>query len=144
MQHFLQSSQAKYFGIASAINSQPLPPFSTKPNNMSSPTLYKISVYLVLLLFISPSLSIATSSTTNDPRLSQTAYTPELQAERLIRSLNLFPNETVNIRVGEPGFVPGKIVEKKFSFFGANYGPSVEDLGHHAGYYSLPHSRAAR
>lgn len=34
-------------------------------------------------------------------------------------------------------------MEKKFSFFGDS-GPSIQDLGHHAGYYSLPNSRAAR
>ncbi|RDX89530.1 Serine carboxypeptidase-like 49 [Mucuna pruriens] len=43
----------------------------------------------------------------------------------------------------DAGFVPGKIVEKKFSFLG-DAGPSIQDLGHHAGYYSLPHSIAAR
>ncbi|KAL2328561.1 hypothetical protein Fmac_021988 [Flemingia macrophylla] len=41
------------------------------------------------------------------------------------------------------GFVPGKIVEKKFSVFGDS-GPPVEDLGHYAGYYSLPNSKEAR
>ncbi|OIW05824.1 hypothetical protein TanjilG_23610 [Lupinus angustifolius] len=42
----------------------------------------------------------------------------------------------------EPGFTPGTLVEKNFSFLAAS-GPSVEDLGHHAGYYSLPHTKAA-
>ncbi|XP_061359434.1 serine carboxypeptidase-like [Gastrolobium bilobum] len=70
--------------------------------------------------------------------------TPNPKAEKLIRGLNLFPKDPVNIRLGDTvGFVPGKIVEKKFSFIGAS-GPSVEDLGHHAGYYSLPRSKAAR
>ncbi|MED6145523.1 Protein cbp3, mitochondrial [Stylosanthes scabra] len=69
-------------------------------------------------------------------------------AERLIRSLNLFPRESANI-IREKGigdddddvFVPGNIVEKKFSFLD---GKSVQELGHHAGYYSLPHTKAAR
>jgi serine carboxypeptidase-like clade 4 len=41
-------------------------------------------------------------------------------------------------------FVPGKIVEKKFSFFGDSDELSVENIGHHAGYYSLPRSKTAR
>ena len=102
----------------------------------SSLTLTKISLSLSLLFFISSSFSYArTSPFTNDLRLSP--------AEKLIRSLNLFPKKPVNIRASERGFVPGKLVEKKFSFLGAS-GPSVEDLGHHAGYYSLPHTKAAR
>ncbi|MED6160902.1 hypothetical protein PIB30_055546, partial [Stylosanthes scabra] len=67
-------------------------------------------------------------------------------AERLIRSLNLLPRKSANI-IREKGisddddvFVPGNIVEKKFSFLD---GASVEELGHHAGYYSLSHTKAA-
>ncbi|XP_058729752.1 serine carboxypeptidase-like isoform X2 [Vicia villosa] len=41
-------------------------------------------------------------------------------------------------------FVPGKIVEKTFSFLASSDGTSVEDLGHHAGFYSLPRSKSAR
>ncbi|KAL2328559.1 hypothetical protein Fmac_021986 [Flemingia macrophylla] len=96
----------------------------------SSPTLSKFSLTLALLFFILLSSSYAKP--------------PQSQAQRLIRSLNLFPNKPVNIIKGDDvDFVPGKIVEKKFSFLGDS-GPSVEDLGHHAGYYSLPHSKAAR
>ncbi|TKY72654.1 Serine carboxypeptidase 49 [Spatholobus suberectus] len=104
----------------------------------SSPTLSKISLSLVLLFFVSLSSSNATSRLTHS-----VAYSPQSQAEKLIRSLNLFPKDPVNIVKGDlAGFVPGKIVEKKFSFLGDS-GPSIEDLGHHAGYYSLPSSKAA-
>ncbi|KAJ1384073.1 Serine carboxypeptidase, serine active site [Sesbania bispinosa] len=105
----------------------------------TSPT----SLTLVLLLFfISLSSSYATSRfvTPTTPHSSP----KEQRAEKLIRSLNLFPNAPVNrVPNDHDVFVPGKIVEKKFSFLGDS-GPSVEDLGHHAGYYSLPHSKAAR
>ncbi|TKY67171.1 Serine carboxypeptidase 49 [Spatholobus suberectus] len=105
----------------------------------SSPILSKVSLSLVLLFFVSLSSSYATSRLTHDR-----AYPPQSQAEKLIRSLNLFPKDPVNIVKGDhASFVPGKIVEKKFSFLGDS-GPSIEDLGHHAGYYSLPHSNAAR
>ncbi|CAJ1979245.1 unnamed protein product [Sphenostylis stenocarpa] len=104
-------------------------------------TLFKVSLSLVLMLFLSLSSSEAVSSVKHDH-----AYPPQShsQAEKLIRSLNLFPKDPVNIIKGDhAGFVPGNIVEKKFSFLGDS-GSSVEDLGHHAGYYSLPHSKAAR
>ncbi|XP_061359433.1 serine carboxypeptidase-like [Gastrolobium bilobum] len=107
----------------------------------SSPTFSKITLSLFSLFIISVSSSYATSRNINDRGL---LYTPKPQAETLIRGLNLFPKDPVNIRLGDTvGFVPGKIVEKKFSFLGAS-GASVEDLGHHAGYYSLPRSKAAR
>ncbi|XP_057726413.1 serine carboxypeptidase-like [Arachis stenosperma] len=75
------------------------------------------------------------------------------RAERLIRSLNLFPTKPANIIRGGVGddedenvFVPGKIVEKNFSFLSIadSDHPSVDDLGHHAGYYALIHTKAAR
>jgi serine carboxypeptidase-like clade 4 len=58
----------------------------------------------------------------------------------------LFLKEPVNIVHDDHSvdFVPGKIVEKKFSFFGDSDGLSVENIGHHAGYYSLPRSKDAR
>jgi len=103
----------------------------------SSPSLSNL--FLLLFFFLSLSSSYATSDPSHDP-----AYLPQSHAERLIRSLNLFPKDSINIIEGDHnGFVPGKIVEKKFSFLGDS-GPSVEDLGHHAGYFSLPHSKAAR
>nr|KYP68585.1 Serine carboxypeptidase-like 49 [Cajanus cajan] len=99
----------------------------------------KVSVSLLLLFFFSHSSSYATSGFTHDHATSSHS-----QAQKLIRSLNLFPKKPVNIvQGGHADFVPGKIVEKKFSFLGDS-GPSLEDLGHHAGYYSLPHSKAAR
>ncbi|KAK2370896.1 serine carboxypeptidase [Trifolium repens] len=91
-------------------------------------------------MFISPSFSSPTCSKINDTLLSS-----KLTAENLIRGLNLFPKHSINIAENVPHFVHGNIVEKKFTFPGfVDSGPSVEELGHHAGYYSLPHSKAAR
>ncbi|XP_057456083.1 serine carboxypeptidase-like [Lotus japonicus] len=104
----------------------------------------KFSLTLLLFVFIS-SLFSSSYATSRLATTKRTHYSPKLQAERLIRSFNLFPRDTVNIRLDDENdeFIPGKIVEKKFSFLGDS-GPSVEELGHHAGYYSLPHSKAAR
>lgn len=76
-----------------------------------------------------------------------------LEAEKLIRQLNLFPQDA------KSEFMEGlnyqaknteKIVEKKFRFPNliesstSSSSSSVQDLGHHAGYYKIQHSHAAR
>ncbi|KAE9600583.1 putative carboxypeptidase C [Lupinus albus] len=95
------------------------------------------------LIFISPSLSYPTNSSNNHLCFSSLL---KLEAEKLIRGLNLFPKHSINTPLTDSHFVPEKIVEKKFSFpnFDASSGPSVQQLGHHAGYYRLPQSKAAR
>ncbi|KAL0390563.1 UNVERIFIED_CONTAM: Serine carboxypeptidase 3 [Sesamum calycinum] len=70
---------------------------------------------------------------------------PRTQAERLIRALNLFPKNEVNHHAGKDhGFGASRIVEKRFKFPFLGIGASVQDLGHHAGYYRLQHSKDAR
>ncbi|KAK7404786.1 hypothetical protein VNO78_05745 [Psophocarpus tetragonolobus] len=99
----------------------------------SSPTLSKVCLSLVLFLFLSLCFSSSNAISGLNP--------PQSQTEKLIRSLNLFPKEVVNIIKGDlDPFVPGKIVEKNLSFLAH----SIQHLAHHAGYYSLPHSKAAR
>lgn len=64
------------------------------------------------------------------------------QAERLIRRLNLLPFDPVAEpeRAGDGG---GRtIVERRFGLPGL--AAPDEELGHHAGYYRLPNSFAAR
>ncbi|CAM8970547.1 unnamed protein product [Rhodiola kirilowii] len=84
-----------------------------------------------------------------DLQFSTTLNFPKVQAQKLIRGLNLFPKDTVNKHRDDVSLNDSKarIVEKRFQFpglVGIGNGPSVEDLGHHAGYYQLPHSQAAR
>ncbi|KAK7312599.1 hypothetical protein VNO77_36571 [Canavalia gladiata] len=112
----------------------------------SSPTFSKLSLCFVFFFFVSLSPSYATSRFLHDQFLSRALNTRQSRAENLIRSLNLSPKQSVNIIKGDADlddFVPGKLVEKKFSFLAAS-NPSVQDLGHHAGYYSLPNSVGAR
>ncbi|GAB2286879.1 Protein cbp3, mitochondrial [Dionaea muscipula] len=114
------------------------------------------SVLLLLLLFLSP-LSYAEFSIPDADglRIPPGAKFPSLQAEKLIRELNLFPKEPINIidpdrDVGgtlEAAKKAGpRLVEKRFKFpnFDAANGISAEDLGHHAGYYEIEHSHDAR
>ncbi|KAK7312598.1 hypothetical protein VNO77_36569 [Canavalia gladiata] len=108
--------------------------------------LFKKIPSLGLFFFVLLSPSYATSRFIHDHLLSTTSNPHQSLAEKLIRSLNLFPKDSINKRKGGDDlspFVSGKIMEKKFSFLDDS-GSSVEDLGHHAGYYSLPHSIGAR
>ncbi|XP_077221714.1 serine carboxypeptidase-like [Tasmannia lanceolata] len=102
-------------------------------------------ILLSLLLFsLSPSHS---SLIPDDLRLPSSATFPTTQAQKLIRELNLFPKDAVSVTEEKiNGHDFPKIVEKQFGFpdLAAKSGVSVEDLGHHAGYYQLPHSHAAR
>ncbi|CAJ1955872.1 unnamed protein product [Sphenostylis stenocarpa] len=99
-----------------------------------------LSFMFFFLLFnnILPSFSFPTHPTTSDLSFSSTA-------EKLIRGLNLFPKDPINTLENDHLLVPGNIVEKKLTFPSlAVPGSSVEELGHHAGYYRLPRSKAAR
>ncbi|KZV47203.1 serine carboxypeptidase-like [Dorcoceras hygrometricum] len=105
--------------------------------------------YFVTFVFVFlPRATLSIAKSYNDGSFFN-PETPKKEAERLIRSFNLFPKHDMNIHVGE---VPeykfdkeSRIVEKKFKF------PSVlqteepvPDLGHHAGYYKIQHSKDAR
>ncbi|KAL3618744.1 Serine carboxypeptidase-like 48 [Castilleja foliolosa] len=71
---------------------------------------------------------------------------PKTQAEKLIRSLNLFPEHELNRHSGSHhDFGASQIVEKRFKFpFMEKSGDPIQDLGHHAGYYALQHSKDAK
>ncbi|KAI4304699.1 hypothetical protein MLD38_040173 [Melastoma candidum] len=66
------------------------------------------------------------------------------QTESLIQALNLFPEETVNI-VGADVLAESSLIEKKLDLgLLGDSGSSVADLGHHAGYFRLPNTKASR
>ncbi|KAE9588842.1 putative carboxypeptidase C [Lupinus albus] len=100
------------------------------------------SLHISLFFFNLPSFS-SSRPTFLTPKPILQSYFPKSQAESLIRSFNLSPKYPVNIIASDTSFVPGSIVENKVPFLGAS-GPSVEELDHHVGYYSLLHSKAAR
>jgi len=91
---------------------------------------------LHLLLFFSPSTHASASDDV------------ALLAKKLISDLNLFPDDDVNVvPVANSSLQSRKIVEKRLRFpnlVASDSEPSVEDLGHHAGYYPIAHSHAAR
>ncbi|XP_022730184.1 serine carboxypeptidase-like 48 [Durio zibethinus] len=100
---------------------------------------------LLLFLLFSAVSTKAVSLKKNQIHLSPTSSLAKLQAEKLIRGLNLFPKDVANTGIDVLAVGSSKIVEKQFSFpvLGAP-GPSVQEFGHHAGYYKLPHANAAR
>ncbi|KAA8544133.1 hypothetical protein F0562_022145 [Nyssa sinensis] len=68
-----------------------------------------------------------------------------LMAKKLIRELNLFPKEDFNTAVSDSSVSAPRIIEKRFRLpYLGDSGASVQELGHHAGYYRLPHSKDAR
>ncbi|KAL0369612.1 UNVERIFIED_CONTAM: Serine carboxypeptidase 3 [Sesamum angustifolium] len=71
---------------------------------------------------------------------------PKTQAEKLIRALNLFPKHEGSQHPSQDyNFGASRIVEKRLKFpLLWNSGDSVQDLGHHAGYYKLQHTKDAR
>ncbi|KAL3518430.1 hypothetical protein ACH5RR_021019 [Cinchona calisaya] len=69
----------------------------------------------------------------------------ESPAKKFIRELNLSPKHDVNIVANDFAGNESRIVEKplKLNVLG-DPDPSVADLGHHAGYFRLPHTVGAR
>lgn len=68
-------------------------------------------------------------------------------AEKFISQLNLFPKHDINIIVSSKDQIVDqqRLFEKKLilSYLGHS-GATVQDLAHHAGYYHLLHTKAAR
>lgn len=106
--------------------------------------------YRFLCLFLSLSISspfaYAASHHHDQLHLSSAANLTKLQAEKMIRAFNLFPKHSINMPTHVDSLVTyPQIVEKPLNLnILGGLEPSVQDLGHHAGYYKLPHAEAAR
>ncbi|XP_043704714.1 serine carboxypeptidase-like [Telopea speciosissima] len=103
---------------------------------------------LILFSFLTLLYPFSSSATSilDDLGLFPDANFPTVQAEKLIRQFNLIPKDALYIP-HESSIPPTpKIVEKRFTLphLADSSDVSVEDLGHHAGYYQLKHSYAAR
>lgn len=103
----------------------------------SSQSFLSIFVVVVVALF-SPIASVV-GLLHPPPNLSM------ISVERLIHDLNLFPNHPINIvddEVASPD--AARLVERRFRFPNSVDPNAAEELGHHAGYYKIEHSHAAR
>ncbi|KAH0979965.1 hypothetical protein GBA52_007142 [Prunus armeniaca] len=97
-----------------------------------------------LLLLLS---TVASAKLTNPLGLARSSF-PSVHAQELIRAFNLFPKEDINIIDGPDSSIfhdSPRLVEKRFNLPNlVGSGVSLEDLGHHAGYFKIEHSHAAR
>ncbi|PIA29125.1 hypothetical protein AQUCO_06200013v1 [Aquilegia coerulea] len=107
-----------------------------------------ISFLILLSIFLACLNQLSSANFfSNDVQLSLDAKFPTREAEILIKQLNLTPRDAqLAEKETEEGVLKAKtIVEKRFKFPNFGYsGVSVDDLGHHAGYYKLQHSHDAR
>ncbi|CAF1890048.1 serine carboxypeptidase-like 47 [Brassica napus] len=108
------------------------------------------SFLLHFILFVFICSDSASSRILNKPsNFSSSASLPSGNAERLIRSFNLMPEHDVNvIAKGSPD--GPRLVESQINFQemigmrNTSGGPSVQEFGHYAGYYSLTRSKSAK
>lgn len=103
---------------------------------------------LFLAVFLVSLSHIVLSSSSKFFLDSKPVSAPKTIAEKFIRQLNLFPKFDINIvssKERPPLITKQRLYEKKLnlSYLGDS-DATVQDLGHHAGYYHLPHSKAAR
>ncbi|KAL9171298.1 hypothetical protein ABFS82_04G199800 [Erythranthe guttata] len=112
-------------------------------------SILRLSSHLLLFVFVvSATVSLAADSLgrRDISSLISNYRFPKTQAEKQIRALNLFPKHEVNHHAGlNYSLGASQIVEKRLKFpVLGDSGTSVQDLGHHAGYYKLPHTKDAR
>lgn len=111
-----------------------------------APTFSPLSLSLFFLLFTASPFSSATTHNNKNLFQSSALKSPQTQAQKFIRELNLFPKHKANIAAAGSSFSTApRLVERKFTFpLIVDSGNTAEDLGHHAGYYKLPHSNDGR
>ncbi|KAK8965744.1 Serine carboxypeptidase 3 [Platanthera guangdongensis] len=105
----------------------------------------KLLQLLLVLAIIVASASFAAGDFVDneDLTLSDDANFPASAADKFIRALNLLPKDPSpepSINAASANTLPGSIVEKPIRLA---VGVGVDDLGHHAGYYRLPHTHDA-
>lgn len=121
---------------------------TTTNKNLLNPSLSRSKMAQTLsLLFLSLLLFLYTTSTHSFSSTHNNLFkSPQTRAEALIRQLNLFPRHAVNI-AGNSSSGETPAIEEKSFMFPSLVGPgnnSIQDLGHHAGYYRIPHTVDAR
>ncbi|CAL1366449.1 unnamed protein product [Linum trigynum] len=120
------------------------------PCSKSSANSLSLTLFLLLSCSFSAALRYQPSSPSPLKLVSPAAKGGQGQAERMIRSLNLFPKHAANVVSNDHSghnddhHQPG-IKEKRFSFnVTGGAGPSIQQFGHYAGYYSLPDTKGAK
>ncbi|CAN1182128.1 Serine carboxypeptidase-like 48 [Linum perenne] len=121
---------------------------SSSSSSISSAAQLFFNLSLTLFLFCSFSSALRyPSSHQTQLGLSTEMIPAKGQAERLIRSLNLFPKHDANIVLNDQSAKDAPAIsERQFNLnvTGAAPGPSIQQFGHYAGYYSLPSTKGAK
>ncbi|OIT23151.1 PREDICTED: serine carboxypeptidase-like [Nicotiana attenuata] len=106
-----------------------------------------LALFLVSFSHIALSLSSKSFLPFHKPIISQKKF-PVTMAEKFIRQLNLFPKHDINIISSKDNIALAndeRLFEKKLNLpYLGDSGATVQDLGHHAGYFRLLHTKAAR
>ncbi|CAI0452563.1 unnamed protein product [Linum tenue] len=134
--------------IISPIHHQTTTMASSSSCSISSATCLSLTLFLLFSCSFSAALRHQPSSP-SQLKLVSPAAKGAGQAERMIRSLNLFPKHEANIvsndTSGDDDVHQQRISEKRFSFnVSGGPGPSIQQFGHYAGYYSLPDTKGAK
>ncbi|RZR72567.1 hypothetical protein BHM03_00014710 [Ensete ventricosum] len=105
-----------------------------------------LSLFFLLVSGLLLSDAAFAGSIPDDLRLPSTSAFPRASAKKLIRALNLIPKDaSPESTVGfSSDASQNRIFERRFRFPGLSDGISVDDLGHHAGYYKIKTSTAYR
>ncbi|NP_001313085.1 serine carboxypeptidase-like precursor [Nicotiana tabacum] len=106
-----------------------------------------LALFLASFSHIALSLSSKSFLPFHKPIRSQKKI-PVTMAEKFIRQLNLFPKHDINIISSKDNIALAneeRLFEKKLNLpYLGDSGATVQDLGHHAGYFRLAHTKAAR
>ncbi|CAL1366911.1 unnamed protein product [Linum trigynum] len=120
-------------------------------SSSSSPAALCFSLTLFLVFSCSSAVALRYQPSPTNQKFDSAELTAKGQAEMMIRSLNLFPKHEANVVLNDDSARDEpRISERKFSFnvtgggAGGGQGPSIEQFGHYAGYYSLPSTKGAK
>ncbi|KAL7173747.1 hypothetical protein ACSBR2_033077 [Camellia fascicularis] len=115
-----------------------------------APTVSYLCLSLLLLL-LTPLSSSARTHYTKPSQSSKVVSSPKTQAQKLIQAFNLSPKHAFNTGspvLEEDSLIDAPLMVEKTLIFpnvlGDPANNSIQFLGHHAGYYRLPHTVDAR
>ncbi|CAI0452815.1 unnamed protein product [Linum tenue] len=123
---------------------------ASSSSSSSSPAARCFTLTLFLLFTCSLAAPLRYQPSPSQLKLDSAKIAAKGQAERMIRSLNLFPKHEANVVFNDQSARDEpRISEKKISLNvsggpGGGNGPSIKQFGHYAGYYSLPTTKAAK
>ncbi|CAI0452810.1 unnamed protein product [Linum tenue] len=119
---------------------------ASSSSSSSSPAARCFTLTLFLLFTCSLAAPLRYQPSPSQLKLDSAKIAAKGQAERMIRSLNLFPKHEANVVFNDQSARDEpRISEKKISLnVSGGPVPSIQQFGHYAGYYSLPNTKGAK